>query len=254
MIRASYPTTAILAKKARTTRTCRSTPIRCGSSTRSAAGSTTCTAILDTRSRSASAGRRRGRSAWSTRPSATHLYTAIDGRGAFLNGAADRRSTSSPTASRRFSARSIGIDWPGDMDARKEMLTIVGTLVPMVLTVRVIGSPALALCYVAAGRLHGYSALDLRAVGRCAGARHPAERGRHRSPTGGQLVVPLARRRLRGLQLGHPRPPAAVTQAPCTRCAAWPYNVQPPSRRASVLSKTASRRGPPSTIPRIGPG
>jgi myo-inositol-1(or 4)-monophosphatase len=29
--------------------------------------------------------------------------------------------------------------------------------------VRVIGSPALALCYVASGRLHGYSGLDLRA-------------------------------------------------------------------------------------------
>jgi myo-inositol-1(or 4)-monophosphatase len=28
--------------------------------------------------------------------------------------------------------------------------------------VRTIGSPALGLCYVAAGRLHGYSALDLR--------------------------------------------------------------------------------------------
>ena len=48
------------------------------------------------------------------------------------------------------------------MDARKEMLTVVSTLVPVVLSVRVIGSPALGLCYVAAGRLHGYSALDLR--------------------------------------------------------------------------------------------
>jgi len=42
------------------------------------------------------------------------------------------------------------------------MLTVLGTLVPTVLSVRTIGSPALGLCYVAAGRLHGYSALDLR--------------------------------------------------------------------------------------------
>src|SRR5260370_934658 len=55
-----------------------------------------------------------------------------------------------------------GIDWPGDMEARKEMLTVVGALVPTVLSVRVIGSPAVGLCYVAAGRLHGYSSLDLR--------------------------------------------------------------------------------------------
>jgi len=43
------------------------------------------------------------------------------------------------------------------------MLSIVGTIIPTVLTVRVIGSPALAMCYVASGQLHGYAALDLRA-------------------------------------------------------------------------------------------
>ena len=56
----------------------------------------------------------------------------------------------------------VGIDWPSDMEARKEMLTVVTTILPVVESVRVIGSPALGLCYVAAGRLHGYSALDLR--------------------------------------------------------------------------------------------
>jgi myo-inositol-1(or 4)-monophosphatase len=61
-----------------------------------------------------------------------------------------------------FARAAVGIDWPSDMDARREMLTIVGTLVPVVLSVRAIGSPALALCYVADGRLHGYSGLDLR--------------------------------------------------------------------------------------------
>lgn len=63
---------------------------------------------------------------------------------------------------RRLSTREVLPPLQGDMDARKEMPTVVGTLVPVVLSLRVIGLPAHGLCYVAAGRLHGYSALDLR--------------------------------------------------------------------------------------------
>src|SRR6266852_4657200 len=94
-------------------------------------------------------------------PERDALYTAIDGRGAHLNG---RRILVDQFADgvEAFQRAAVGIDWPGDMDARREMLTVVGTLVPTVLSLRVIGSPALGLCYVAAGRLHGYSALDLR--------------------------------------------------------------------------------------------
>jgi myo-inositol-1(or 4)-monophosphatase len=89
------------------------------------------------------------------------MFSSIDGRGAYLNGrgiVVDQFADGVEA----FQRSVIGIDWPGDMNARKEMLTVVGTLVPTVLSVRVIGSPALGLCYVAAGRLHGYSALDLR--------------------------------------------------------------------------------------------
>jgi myo-inositol-1(or 4)-monophosphatase len=91
-----------------------------------------------------------------------HLYSAIDGRGSTLNGNAIVIEQFADGVE-AFQRAVVGVDWPGDPDARKEMLTIVGTLVPIVLTVRVIGSPALALCYVASGRLHGYSGLDLRA-------------------------------------------------------------------------------------------
>src|SRR5712691_600467 len=89
------------------------------------------------------------------------MFSAIDGRPARLN---DRDIVVDQFADgvEAFQRAVVGIDWPGDMEARKEMLTVVGTLVPTVLSVRVIGSPALGLCYVAAGRLHGYSALDLR--------------------------------------------------------------------------------------------
>jgi myo-inositol-1(or 4)-monophosphatase len=89
------------------------------------------------------------------------MYSAIDGRGAYLNGqqiVVDQFADGVEA----FQRAAIGMDWPGDVDARREMLTVVGTLVPVVLSVRTIGSPALGLCYVAAGRLHGYSALDLR--------------------------------------------------------------------------------------------
>ena len=94
-------------------------------------------------------------------PERDAMYTAIEGRGAWLDG---RRIVVDQFADgvEAFQRAAVGIDWPGDMNARKEMLTIVGTIVPAVQSVRIIGSPALGLCYVAAGRLHGYSALDLR--------------------------------------------------------------------------------------------
>ena len=94
-------------------------------------------------------------------PEREAMYAAVDGRGARLN---DRLIFVDQFADgvEAFQRAVVGIDWPGDLDARREMLTVVGTLVPNVLNVRAIGSPALGLCYVAAGRLHGYSALDLR--------------------------------------------------------------------------------------------
>src|SRR3984893_3782029 len=94
-------------------------------------------------------------------PERDAMFTGVEGRGARLN---DRAIVVDQFADgvEAFQRAAVGIDWPGDVAARKEMLTIVGTLVPVVLSVRAIGSPALGLCYVAAGRLHGYSALDLR--------------------------------------------------------------------------------------------
>lgn len=94
-------------------------------------------------------------------PQRDAMFHAIDGRPAYLN---DRQIAVDQFADgvEAFQRANVGIDWPGDMNARKEMLTVVGTLVPVVLNLRVIGSPALGLCYVAAGKLHGYSALDLR--------------------------------------------------------------------------------------------
>jgi myo-inositol-1(or 4)-monophosphatase len=94
-------------------------------------------------------------------PERDAMYSAIEGRGARLNGRLIHVDQFADGVE-AFQRAAVGIDWPGDTDARREMLTVVGTLVPVVLSLRVIGSPALGLCYVAAGRLHGYSALDLR--------------------------------------------------------------------------------------------
>jgi myo-inositol-1(or 4)-monophosphatase len=94
-------------------------------------------------------------------PERDAMYSAIDGRGAYLNGT---RIVVDQFADgvEAFQRAAVGIDWPSDVNARREMITVVSTIVPVVLSVRVIGSPALGLCYVASGRLHGYSALDLR--------------------------------------------------------------------------------------------
>jgi myo-inositol-1(or 4)-monophosphatase len=91
-----------------------------------------------------------------------HLYSAIEGRGSFMNGAPIYVEHFADGVE-AFQRAVVGVDWPGDSDKRKEMLSIVGMIISTVLTVRVIGSPALALCYIAAGQLHGYSGLDLRA-------------------------------------------------------------------------------------------
>ena len=94
-------------------------------------------------------------------PERDAMFTGIVGRPARLNGRVINVDQFADGAE-AFQRAAIGIDWPGDLHARREMLTVAATLVPVVLSVRVIGSPALGLCYVAAGRLHGYSALDLR--------------------------------------------------------------------------------------------
>jgi myo-inositol-1(or 4)-monophosphatase len=94
-------------------------------------------------------------------PERDTLWTGIDGRGARRNGrpiVVDQFADGAEA----WQAAAIGLDWPGDPEARREMLSVLGTILPVVTSVRVIGSPALALCYIAAGRLHGYSALDLR--------------------------------------------------------------------------------------------
>jgi myo-inositol-1(or 4)-monophosphatase len=55
----------------------------------------------------------------------------------------------------------VGTDWPYDGEPRTKSLQIAQVLVTHTLDLRVMGSPALGLCYVGAGRLHAYFHLDL---------------------------------------------------------------------------------------------
>ncbi len=94
-------------------------------------------------------------------PARDHLYTAIDGRGAQLNGRAivvDQFGDGTEAINRAV----VGIEWPGEIGPRAEMLNVVNTLSPSTLSLRSVGSPALALCSVARGALHGYVGLGLK--------------------------------------------------------------------------------------------
>jgi len=56
----------------------------------------------------------------------------------------------------------IGVDWPPSMDLRRDMAVVVNVLTNQALGLRSSGSPALAICAVAAGRLHGYVTMGVK--------------------------------------------------------------------------------------------
>jgi myo-inositol-1(or 4)-monophosphatase len=56
----------------------------------------------------------------------------------------------------------VGTDWPKDDEQLATAMKIGSLMAPQVITMNAYGSPALSLCYVAAGRLHAYWALDLQ--------------------------------------------------------------------------------------------
>lgn len=61
-----------------------------------------------------------------------------------------------------WSGAVIGTDWPHDGERRRLARSIVPVLADQVLECCIMGSPALGLCNVAAGRLHAYWHLDLK--------------------------------------------------------------------------------------------
>lgn len=85
-------------------------------------------------------------------PFADELFSAVSGRGAFLN---DRR-LSAPTGSFDISAAYVGIDGGFTDWARAQRAYVAAELITKTGELRQAGSTALSLCHVAAGRLQAH--------------------------------------------------------------------------------------------------
>ena len=94
-------------------------------------------------------------------PCRDELFHAIRDRGAFLNGT---RIVVKQVGEgvEAYERAVVGTDWPAGIERRKEALLLTRLINAEVIHVAAMGSPALGLCYVGAGRLHGYWHLDLQ--------------------------------------------------------------------------------------------
>jgi myo-inositol-1(or 4)-monophosphatase len=94
-------------------------------------------------------------------PNRDELFSAITGKGAFLNG---QRITAhiAGEGEDAYDASLIGTDLPGDTDGRVNGLRAAMHVGNRMQGLVMLGSPALGLCYVAAGRLHAYFHLKLQ--------------------------------------------------------------------------------------------
>src|SRR5262249_15659750 len=94
-------------------------------------------------------------------PCNDELFHAAFGRGAYLNGepiTVNKLSEGEDAYSRAL----VGTDLPGDYEERKMALYVNRSLGNEVTQLWILGSPALSICYVAAGRLHAYYCLALQ--------------------------------------------------------------------------------------------
>jgi myo-inositol-1(or 4)-monophosphatase len=56
----------------------------------------------------------------------------------------------------------VGTDWPHDQDRLDQAMQIAAVMARQIVVLSALGSPALGMCNVAAGRTHAYWALDLK--------------------------------------------------------------------------------------------
>src|ERR1051326_1788004 len=94
-------------------------------------------------------------------PNRDELFSAVRGEGARLNG---ERITIhiAGEGEDAYDSSLIGTDLPGDTDGRVNGLRAAMHVGNRMLGLIMLGSPALGLCYVAAGRLHAYFHLKLQ--------------------------------------------------------------------------------------------
>jgi myo-inositol-1(or 4)-monophosphatase len=105
-------------------------------------------------------------------PYRDELFTAIRGRGAHLNGAPLRVAATADLGAALFS-----VGFHSDERVGATMMRGAAALLPRVRGVRNLGSAALHLAYVAAGRLSGFWELDLNAWDLAAGCLLITEAG-----------------------------------------------------------------------------
>jgi myo-inositol-1(or 4)-monophosphatase len=94
-------------------------------------------------------------------PCRDELFHAVRGSGAFLNGQPITVEQVGE-GSEAYERAVVGTDWPPGIERRKETLLLTRLINAEIMHVSVMGSPALGLCYVGAGRLHAYFHLDLQ--------------------------------------------------------------------------------------------
>jgi myo-inositol-1(or 4)-monophosphatase len=84
-------------------------------------------------------------------PLRDEVFAGVRGGGATLNGHPLPRLAPVP-----LEDAVVGVDWPHAPDDRARVLAILNAMAPQCRTIRALGSAALALAYVAAGRLNLY--------------------------------------------------------------------------------------------------
>lgn len=89
------------------------------------------------------------------------LYTGVRGGHAELNGQLIRTEQFGD-GTEAIERAVVGVDWPGSDEARSDMSLVINVLASQVLGLRSFGSPALGVCAVAAGHLHGYVTMGLK--------------------------------------------------------------------------------------------
>ncbi len=94
-------------------------------------------------------------------PCRDELFSATADGAATLNGRAIVVQQISE-GSEAWSGAILGTDWPYSGERRRQARAIVQGMIDQVTECMMMGSPALGLCHVAAGRLHAYWHLDLK--------------------------------------------------------------------------------------------
>lgn len=93
-------------------------------------------------------------------PCRDELFHAIYHRGAFLNGRRIQTKSFSEGVE-AYQAATVATDWPAQASKRSAAAMIIRLIAGEVMATHVFGSPALGLCYIAAGRLDAYFHLQL---------------------------------------------------------------------------------------------